>query len=62
MCRVTEQIGKEWEEVDKSFSSYDVAWEPMTPKNKVSYPVNIRFGMGLEFSGKEVCPGKFRSF
>ncbi|KAJ7231365.1 hypothetical protein C8J57DRAFT_182086 [Mycena rebaudengoi] len=53
MCRVTEQIGKEWEEVDKSFSSYDVAWEPMTSKNKVSYPVNIRFGMGLEFSGKE---------
>ncbi|KAJ7263755.1 hypothetical protein C8J57DRAFT_1230952 [Mycena rebaudengoi] len=53
VCHVTDQIGKEWEEVDKSFSSYDVSWHPMIQKRKVPHLVNIRFGMGIEFFGKE---------
>jgi hypothetical protein len=55
-CHVTEQIGKEWQEYDKSFSSYDVSWHPMTQTSGVPHPVNIRFGMGIEFFGKEVRP------
>ncbi|KAJ7481844.1 hypothetical protein FB451DRAFT_1444471 [Mycena latifolia] len=52
-CHVQEQIGEEWDMADKSYSSYDVAWHPLPMKNGNPRPVNIRFGMGIEFFGKE---------
>ncbi|KAJ7145630.1 hypothetical protein C8R44DRAFT_606 [Mycena epipterygia] len=52
MCHVKEQIGKAWDSGDTSYSSYDVAWHPMQT-NGFPHPVNIRFGMGIEFYGKE---------
>ncbi|KAJ6597483.1 hypothetical protein DFH09DRAFT_1272188 [Mycena vulgaris] len=52
-CHVEEQIGKEWDTDGKSYSSYDVSWQPMAPQNGHPRPVNIRFGMGIEFYGKE---------
>ncbi|KAJ6621409.1 hypothetical protein B0H10DRAFT_2018420 [Mycena sp. CBHHK59/15] len=52
-CHVEEQIGKEWDSGDKSYSSYDVAWHPMAQRSGSLHPVDIRFGMGIEFYGKE---------
>ncbi|KAJ7121090.1 hypothetical protein C8R44DRAFT_736776 [Mycena epipterygia] len=52
-CHVQEQIGKEWDSGDMSYSSYDVAWHPMVQTNGSAHPVNIRFGMGIDFFGKE---------
>ncbi|KAJ7737323.1 hypothetical protein B0H16DRAFT_105816 [Mycena metata] len=38
---------------DKSYSSYDVAWHPSNQPNASPRLMNIRFGMGIEFYGKE---------
>ncbi|KAJ7768628.1 hypothetical protein DFH07DRAFT_300070 [Mycena maculata] len=52
-CHVKEQVGKEWNTVDKSYSSYDVAWHPRADTNGLPHPMKIRFGIGIEFYGRE---------
>ncbi|KAF7363188.1 CAMK/CAMK-unique protein kinase [Mycena venus] len=52
-CHIQERIGKEWDADGKSYSSYDVAWHPMRETSGNPHPVDIRFGMGIEFYGKE---------
>ncbi|KAJ7920862.1 hypothetical protein B0H13DRAFT_2656223 [Mycena leptocephala] len=54
-CHIKERIGKEWDADGKSYSSYDVAWHPMRETNGNPHPVDIKFGMGIEFYGKEEC-------
>ncbi|KAJ7455766.1 hypothetical protein FB451DRAFT_1277381 [Mycena latifolia] len=53
LCHVQERIGKEWDADGKSYSSYDVTWHPMADANGNPHPVDFRFGMGIEFGGKE---------
>ncbi|KAJ7677653.1 hypothetical protein B0H17DRAFT_1078992, partial [Mycena rosella] len=52
-CLVKERIGEEWDKDGESYSSYDVAWHPTSQTNGYPPPINIRFGMGIEFFGKE---------
>ncbi|KAJ7443903.1 hypothetical protein B0H11DRAFT_452398 [Mycena galericulata] len=52
-CRVKEQFGKEWDVGDKSYSSYDLVWQPTADEDGSPRPADIRFGMGIEFYGKE---------
>ncbi|KAF7372799.1 putative nwd2 protein [Mycena sanguinolenta] len=51
-CYVKEQVGKEWDDDDKSYSSYDIAWHPTKDLTGLPRPVNFRFGMGIKFYGK----------
>ncbi|KAJ7628760.1 hypothetical protein FB45DRAFT_1004256 [Roridomyces roridus] len=46
---VKEQVGKEWNSADKSYSSYDIALSP----TNLPHPLEIRFGMGIGFYGRE---------
>ncbi|KAJ7467450.1 hypothetical protein B0H11DRAFT_2284397 [Mycena galericulata] len=52
-CYVKEQIGAQWYSDDKSYSSYDIAWHPTVDSKGSPHLLSIRFGMGIEFFGKE---------